>query len=701
MNTEKRTLQGIFYPRSVAIVGASENPQNLVRPIYINMRDNGYQGRIYLVGRKEFLMEGAKVYKSMDDLPEPVDLAVLLTPAATVPALLAACGEKGVRYAIIESGGFSETGSEGMDLERELTKTAKQYGIRFTGPNGLGVVNTENGLATPFSPVIPPIRKGGVSIISQSGGMSLTLMIMMNAEGVGVNKVISAGNKADIDEIDYLSYLIEDPGAKVIAMYLEDIKQGSRFVELIRSAGKPVVIFKSNVHRRTAQIARSHASAIANDDVVVSQALREAGAIRTETLSEFIEAVKLLDISSSYGRKIAVLSRSGGHAVITQDAIVRCGFETPQFSGNFLNEVHKHMRSGVIQVTNPLDMGDIYDWDFYIRAVELALAEPSFDAVIFIHTYSGLTNERSSEAMATVFRGLKDKYDKPLLPLFFTEEETLNKLKKNIDYPFFTDPATMLATAARIREAAAYKRSDTGTVRTPPGNFLPGSKTTLSLMGSLNVMESYGIPVAPWAYARSRQELGSILPELGYPLAMKIESRNVSHKSDIGGVVLNITSEAAATDAYDQLTDGIKAVHPEIMTDGVVLQKMLSGPVELIIGARRDDAFGPVVIAGIGGLYAEILKDTALALCPVDETYALTMLQRLKGYALLAGARGRKPLALQEAARLIAAVSAMMLDRFNIVELDLNPVLLDEEKAIALDARVVVQRYTEDIVHKI
>lgn len=687
------TIRGIFYPENVAIIGASQNPQNLARLIYTNMRDNKYSGRIFLVGRKEGEWEGTKIYKSMDDLPEPVDLAVILTPAGTVPAVLSDCGKKGIRYAVIESGGFSETGSEGMALEQELTKIAGEYGIRFTGPNGLGVVNTENGFNTPFSPVIPPIRKGGVSIISQSGGMSLTLMGMVNAEGVGVNKVISAGNKADIDEIDYLSYLAGDPGTKIIALYLEDIKQGSRFIEAVRSSTKPVVIFKSNVHRQTSQIARSHASAIANDDVVVTEALREAGALRMDTLTEFIEAIKLLDVSTRYGRRIAVLSRSGGHAVITQDAIVRYGFETPPFPEHFLSEVRKHVRAGIINFTNPLDMGDIYDFEFYIRAVQLALEEPEFDAVIFIHTYSALINEGSSENMAKDFQRLKEKYEKPVLPLFFTESDTLQRLKKTVDYPFFIDPATMLKTAAKIRDRDTYKRNPGPLVQTPPGSLVPGSTTTLSLMGSLNVMENYGIAVAPWAYARTREEVAMVIPKLGYPMAMKIESKNVSHKSDIGGVILDINSKEEAAAAYDRLTGDITIAHPGITADGAVLQKMLKGQLELIIGARRDDAFGPVVIAGIGGIYAEILKDTAAALCPVDEAYALKMLQQLKGYALLAGARGRKPLAVGDVARLISAVSHMMIDRINIVELDLNPVLLDEEKAIALDARVVVQKY--------
>ncbi len=692
MEKDAKTIRGIFYPDGVAIFGVSENPGNLARLIFRNMIDNKYTGKIYLVGRKEIEVEGAKVYKSINDVSGPVDLAVILTPARTVPALLEESGKKGIKYAVIESGGFSETGSEGAELEKELVNIAMEYSIRFTGPNGLGVINTENGLSTPFSPVVPPIRKGGTSIISQSGGMSLTIMHMLSFEGVGVNKVISAGNKANIDEIDYLSYLMEDPGTKLIAMYLEDIKHGDKLIELMKSNPKPVVVFKSNVNQKTALIARSHASAIANDDIVVTEALREAGAIRADTLTEFIDAVKLLSIAGRYGKRIAVLSRSGGHAVITQDAITKYGFETPAFTGNFLNEVNKHVRSGIVNFTNPLDMGDIYDFDFYTNAVELALAEPLFDMAIFIHTYSSSINEGSSENMAKAFAQLKDKYSKPILPLFFTEIENLNRLRGIIDYPFFVDPATMLAAAAKVRDAGLYKRGHDTIIHAQTENIGPGIKTTLSLMGSLNVAENYGISTAPWAYAVKREEVKKAAERLGYPLAMKIESRTVSHKSDIGGVILGIDNEAKAFEAYEQLTHGIKSIHPEIMTDGVVVQKMLKGPMELIIGARRDDVFGPVVIAGIGGIYTEILKDTAIALCPVDETYALKMLKQLNGYALLEGTRGRKPLALNDVARLISVVSKMMIDRFNIVELDLNPVLVDEEKAVALDARVVVEK---------
>ncbi len=693
MTKEAKGIDGIFYPGSVAIFGVSEKPENLGQFILRNMIDNNYTGRVYLIGTKDGEINGRRIYKNIYEVQESVDLAVILTPAQSIPGLLADCGKKGIAYAVIESGGFSETGVQGTALEQEIKKIAQTYDIRFTGPNGLGIVNMENGLCTPFSPVVPPIRKGSVSIISQSGGMSLTIMQMFSYEGVGINKVISAGNKANIDEIGYLSYLINDPGTRLIALYLEDIKNGTRLIELIQNSSKPIIVFKSNTSPKTARIARSHASAIANDDAVVTEALKEAGAIRADTLSEFTDIVKLLNIADTYGNRIAVLSRSGGHAVITQDAIARYGFETPQFSGKFLEEVNKHVRAGIINFTNPLDMGDIYDFDFYTSAVELALSDPSFDFVVFIHTYSSAIHEGSSEEMAKKFMELTRKYRKPVLPLFFTEVANLNKLRENIDYPFFFDPAAMLGSVAKIRDAGAYKRKLT--LPSKPyteSGFQEKIKNTLSLMGSLNVAQFHDIPIAPWAYARSLTEVKNSIKELGYPLAMKIESRNVSHKSDSGGVILDIDTETKAVEAYDWLTDGIKKVHPDIITDGVIIQKMMKGPVELIIAAKRDEEFGPVIIIGIGGIYTEFIKDTVLALCPVDEAYAEEMLKRLKGYVFMKGARGQKPLAIQEAAQLISLVSRMMIDRFNIVELDLNPVLVDEEKALALDARVVVEK---------
>jgi acetyltransferase len=692
MNKEMKAIDGLFYPKSVAIFGVSENLDNLGQFILRNMIDNKYTGKIHLIGRKDSEINGMRVYKSINDVQDSVDLAVILTPAQTVPELLTDCGKRGIGYAVIESGGFSETNDQGMMLEQEIKKIAETYNIRFTGPNGLGVVNMENGLCTPFFPVVPPIRKGSVSIIAQSGGMSLMIMQMFSYEGVGINKVISTGNKTNIDEIGYLSYLMDDPGTKLIAMYLEDIKNGTGLIELIQNGSKPIVVFKSNINAKTARIARSHASAIANDDVVVTEALKEAGAIRADTLTEFADVVKLLSITNNYGNRIAVLSRSGGHAIITEDAVAQYGFETPQFSEKFLQEVNKHVRAGVINFTNPLDMGDIYDFDFYISAVELALSDPSFDIVIFIHTYSSAIYEGSSEEMAKRFMELTRTYKKPILPLFLTEANNLNKLIGSIDYPFFIDPATMLKAVAKIRDARACKRNLDTSSKTSMVGVKHGIKNILSLMGSLNVVQFHGIPTAPWAYARSQAEVRNIIKELGYPLAMKIESMNVSHKSDIGGVMLDIDNEARAIEAYDWLTDGIKKVHPNIVTDGVVIQKMLKGPMELIIAAKRDEEFGPVIITGIGGIYTEILRDTSLALCPVDEAYALDMLKRLKGYALLKGARGQKTLAIQEAVNLITTVSKIMIDRFNIVELDLNPVLLDEEKALALDARVVVEK---------
>ncbi|MGC8685005.1 MAG: acetate--CoA ligase family protein [bacterium] len=693
MNKKMNSINGIFYPNSVAIFGVSNKIENLGQYILKNMIDNKYQGKIYPIGREGGEINGTKIYRDIDEINEKIDLAVILTPAQTVPDILRKCGERGVNYAVIESGGFSETGEHGKKLEQELIKIADTYNIRFTGPNGLGVINMENGLCTPFSPVVPPIRKGNVSIISQSGGMSLTIMHTLSYEGVGINKVISAGNKANIDEIDYLLYLIEDPVTNIIAMYLEDIKDGTRLIELIQNTNKPVVIFKSNTHIKTAKIASSHASAIANDDAVVTEALREAGAIRAENLTEFVDIAKLLSISPNYGDRVAVLSRSGGHAVITQDALIQYGFDTPSFSDHFLKEIHKHVRAGVINFTNPLDMGDIYDFEFYINAVELTLSDTSFDFVIFIHTYSSALHGELSDEMAKSFMMLNKKYKKPVIPLFFTEISNLNRLKERVDYPFFTDPATMLKAVAKIKDVNKYKRKDKITPVTYAVKGISTKvKNTLSLLGSLNVAQFHGLPAVPWGYARSREELKNIIEELGYPVVMKIESRNVSHKSDIGGVILDINNEIEAYKAYDWLTDGIKKAHPEIIVDGVIVQKMLKGPLELIVAAKRDEQFGPIVIVGMGGIYTEFLKDTALGLCPVTEAYALEMLKRLKGYPLLAGVRGQKPLAVQEVVNLIVAVSQIMVERFNIVELDLNPVLVDQEKAIALDARVVVEK---------
>ncbi|MCL4558706.1 MAG: acetate--CoA ligase family protein [Deltaproteobacteria bacterium] len=692
MSGDAEAIKGIFYPEGVAIFGVSESPDNLAHIIVKNMLYNKFMGKIYLIGRRAGEVEGMRVHTGIGEISDHVDLSVILTPARSVPSLLSECGLRGIRYAVVESGGFSEAGDDGLLLEQDLKKVSSQYGIRFTGPNGLGVINTENGLCTPFSPITRPIRKGGVSIISQSGGMSLTLLGMLSYEGVGIDKVISAGNKADIDEIDYLSYLEQDPGTAVIGMYLEDIKNGRSFVDLIRAGRKPVVVLKSNVYPGTAHIAMSHASAMANDDLVLTHAMREAGAIRVDSLTDFVDTVKLLSISHDYGRRIAVLSRSGGHAVITQDAIVQYGFETPQFSGHFLGEVGRHVRAGVISLTNPLDMGDVYDFDFYRRAIELALADPSFDTVVFIHTYSPTVDNGSSESMAKTFAGLRERYNKPLLPLFFTETDTLSRLKETIDYPFFIDPATMLKSAAKIRDARLFRRGQG--VRPAHGDrsSVHGETTTLSLMGSLNAVEYHDIGVAPWSHARSVAEARKISVELGYPVAMKVESMAVSHKSDVGGVVLDIDSDRKATDAFEWLTEGIRKTHPEITTNGVVVQKMLIGGIELIVGAKRDVSFGPVVIVGIGGIYTELLRDTGMGLCPVDGAYALGMLKDLKGYALLEGTRGQRRLAVEQVARLITKVSAMMIEKVNIVELDLNPVLVDGEKALALDARVIVEK---------
>lgn len=690
-------MNELFCAESVAVIGASESEDNLGRNILANLVNFGYRGKIYAVGPRGGELFGHRIYPSVRELPGKPELAIILTPARFVPDILNQCGEKGTRWAVIESGGFRELGAEGEALEKEIVRASKRYGLRFIGPNCIGAVNTANGLYTPFVALPNPYRRGCVGVFAQSGGVGLSLAERLCASGVGISKLVSMGNKLNIDEADYLVYLKDDPDTAVIYLYLEDFKRGRAFAEVARQCSKPIVLHKSNTSSLSSTIAQSHTAALATDDEVVDAVCRESGIVRVRSVSEAINAVKGLCLPRLKGNNLAVISRSGGHAVVAADACARYGFHLPSLGQEILEEAQSRARAGVIRSGNPLDLGDIYDLSFYFSVVEKALRQDDIDGVVFIQVSQMMIEREATRQLVERLAGLSVRFGKPVAVVIEVPLEERVLLEKTSNFPFFLEPTE--AVQALAIQGQSSKPDKTSPARIKQDTVTMPLKELETWFGTierekrqpllhevLELLDRTGVPSVPWRMARSCDEAREAAANLGFPVALKAVSPSLLHKSDKGGIALNVRENGLLQREWQRLQE----VSDDI--SGIVVQKMAPASRELIIGAKRDPSFGPVVLVGLGGIMVEVIKDVSTRLAPVDIKTALQMLGELSGKRILGRFRGMHAADLDAAARILVQVSLLMHHFPQIQELDLNPVSLDDDGkgAVALDARLLL-----------
>jgi acetyltransferase len=689
-------MDQLFNPKSVVVIGVSENPDNLARIIVENLFEFQFNGEIFLTGKKEGILFGRGICTSMKDLREGIDVAVVLTPAQTVPGILEACGRKKIRWAIIESGGFSEYSEEGAELEREVLHIAKKWGIRIVGPNGIGINNFENGFVVAFPPLNrKAVRKGKVSLLVQSGGVSLTYLNLLSSASIGISKIVSMGNKLDLNEIDYLQYLIQDPQTEIIGIYLESIQRGRELLEIARSTSKPIILHKANTGEASKEIAKLHTAALANDDKIVETALKQADIVRAKDFRSFINAVKVFSLPAMKGNDLVILSRSGGIAIVAADSAERYGFRLFPMKKNFQDRIHSYFRAKVIQPTNPLDLGDLFDFDLYTKILEQVLKIKTVDGMIFQHAAVGDEMEPSRKLILTA-KELSLRYQKPVAFCYLTEEEELAFIKGAFDYPIFTEPEDALSALAISREHYYRKRKilkerppsypvDDGRARRLIQKAKK-EKRDLLLPEAFEVLQAYGIPVADYQVVRRKEELERVMKKIKGPFAFKAISPQISHKSDRGGVILNVDHPKKAEEAYDR----IRKLNGGNLS--VLIQKMVLAGKEVILGAKRDPSFGPVVLFGLGGIYVEVLKESSLRLAPINRLEAEEMISELKTSTILQGIRGEHPLDVRALVENLLRLSQLMIDFPDVEGIDINPVMVLEKGAVAVDARIVLNK---------
>jgi acyl-CoA synthetase (NDP forming) len=683
-----------FYPKNVAVIGVSAVKSNLGKNIVLNCLSFGYPGEIIPVGLSKGVVYGQRIHETIESIDRDIDLAAILTPARTIPGILDQCGRKGIKYAVIESAGFSELGEEGKPLEKACVEVAHRYGIRFIGPNGIGVTNLENGLALPFMPLRTDITFGPVSILAQSGGVGLSYLNFLAEENIGINKFVSMGNKLNVDENDLLGYLIHDEGTKIILVYLEGFKDARRFVEVASTSTKPILVHKSNRFEASAGIAHSHTAALFADDALVDYALEQAGCIRLNTMDDSMDYLKSQIMPPLHGNRLAVISRSGGHAVIAADACAHYGFSLPRFPEEILKKVESRLRAHVIHLQNPLDLGDVFELEFYAFIVEEMLKRDDVDGVVLVHGYRGGYEQESSRTLIKKVERLVEHYKKPVACVIFAEALEKDYLRKSVRIPIFSAPenamrAFNLSYKWPFRKPSPLQAQSLDRVnREKAREIVARAAETghLLLYESMQLLGHYGFSIPPQALVKTTDEARQFQRTSKGPTAMKINFPHFSHKSDLGAVHLNLSSEDEAEKAFSKLA-ALGGADTQIL-----VQTMVPRGREVILGGKRDQSFGPIVLFGLGGIFVEALKDVVWRVAPLSYDEARKMIGSIRGARILQGFRGETPCDTETVADLLVRLSNMIVDLPQIQEIDVNPVLVfpKGEGAQAVDARVIL-----------
>jgi acetyltransferase len=697
-------VKNFFYPESVAVVGVSASPTNLARAIVYHLIEFHYTGRIYLVGPKGGSFMGHKIYPAIAEIPDRVDLAAILTPAATLPEIIESCGQKGIKRVVIESAGFSELGDERRSLEEQVVTAAQKYSIRFIGPNCIGVINKENGLAIPFMPFRNTFNLGSFSIITQSGGVGAALLNTLAAEHLGFNKFASIGNKLDTDENDLLEYFLEDSGTEIIFLYLEGIADGRRLVEIASRSKKPILVHKSNTSEASTRIARSHTGSLSTSEEVVNAAFRQCGIQRVIDMDSTMLALKAHSLPPMRGNRLAVVSRSGGHAVVAADAATKYGFVLQPFPEDFLRMVEKRLRAGVIRLDNPMDLGDLFDFELFQQIISDTLVRGDIDGMLVVVNYNGVFFQDDSRRLVSTIKETCLELQKPVALCVVTSDEEwrLNR-RDHPGLPMFTDPEEAAQALAISRNFATRRLSTFGDAeiftldKQEPLAILTAAEARrarqLSTDEAFHILSCYSIPVAPWAKVSDDQEASVQAAALGFPVAMKVMGEQFVHKSDVGGVLLDLKSEDEVGKAYERLTTLIEQTDPGGNERSLLVQRMISEGYEVFVGGKQDPTFGPTVLGGLGGVYVEVFGDVTLRLAPVSEVEARKMFAEIRGGKLLEGVRGQPPADLEALARVSQRISQLVCDLPQIKELDLNPikVLPQGQGCLVVDCRMVLE----------
>lgn len=697
----RNALKLFFNPRSIAVIGASRKRGTIGGEVFHNLLIYGFAGPVYPVNPTAEVIQSVPAYKEVEDIPGPVDLAVIVVPAKFVIQTVEACGRKGVKALVVISAGFGETGEEGKAQQAELVRVCRAAGMRLIGPNCMGIINTDGAVRmdATFAPGMPPAGRVGFS--SQSGALGLAIIELANSLGLGISTFVSVGNKADISGNDLLRYWEQDEGTDVILLYLESFGNPRKFSQIARRVGrrKPIVVVKSGRSAAGARATSSHTGALlAASDVTVNALFRQAGVIRTDTLEELFDVASLLvNQPLPRGNRVAIITNAGGPGILGADACEARGLEVPVLSDASQTELRTFLPHGA-GIGNPVDMIASASAEQYGRTVEVVAADPNVDALIVMFTPPLVT--RAADVASEIVKAVKRaNLHKPILTVFLSGDAAPDELRAERipAYKFPETAAIALARASRYRqwreraepvfpEFADLRRDEAAAI---VASALQRGSGWLNASETAGLLSCYGLPIVEQHIVDSPETAGEIAEKMNAEIALKVIAPGVLHKTEAGGVRLNLRGGAEVQAAAADMTQRLQALGAT--PTGFVVQRMAGSGIEMIVGVVHDPQFGPVVACGAGGVQVELLRDVSIRLTPLSQQDATEMIRSLKTYPLLNRFRGGPAYDVAALEDGLLRVSAMVEDLPQIAELDCNPFVVHEDGAVILDARVRVE----------
>ncbi|MDR7418598.1 MAG: acetate--CoA ligase family protein [Armatimonadota bacterium] len=701
-----RDLAVLVNPQTVAVIGASRDPTKVGHAIFRNILAGGYVGAVHPVNPTARSISGVRAYPSILEVPDPVDLAIVITPAPTVPDVLDACGERGVRGVVVISGGFREVGEDGRRREDEVRARVRRWGFALVGPNCLGLINTaaDVRLNATFAKEMP--YAGNIGFLSQSGALTAAALDYARGKRIGFSKVYNLGNKADVTELELLELLAGDPATSVILLYVEELSEGRRFIEIARAISeqqppKPVLVLKAGRTAAGARAVSSHTGSLAGSDEVYEAIFAQAGVLRAESIEELFDyAAAFSQQPLPRGGRVAIVTNAGGPGILATDACVREGLELARFS-EATTAALRRVVPPEAAIENPVDIIGTADDRRYDAALEAVLGDEGVDAGIVLVTRQA-TIDVEATADAVIRRARAS--GKPVLASFVGAlgvEAGVLRLEEG-GIPHYSFPEAVARTlAAMVRYRRWMTRPRTG-YRTfddvdrararqilddAPEGFLVES-------AAFELLEAYGFPLLPWAMATSAAEAVERAVGIGLPVALKIMSPQIIHKVDVDGVRLNLRSPDEVGRAYVEMMRTVRTHRPEADLRGAIVQAMAHRGREVILGLTRDPQFGPVLMFGLGGIYVEVLRDVTFRLAPVREFGVRRMVEETRAAAILKGVRGQPPSDVEALVGCLLRLSQLAVECPEIAELDVNPMFVypQGQGAAVADARVRVMR---------
>lgn len=701
------SLDAIFNPKSIAVVGASRRPGAVGHAVFKNLLWGNYQGILYPVNPKAQSIQGIRCYPSVAEIPDQFDLAVLIVPPQACIEALNHCIQKGVKGAVVISAGFKEIGGQGAVYEKELAALANQHKIPLIGPNCLGVINTDPQVSMNASFGRDMPKPGNISFISQSGALCTAVLDYAKGQNIGFSKFISTGNKANISELEILEYLSQDKETDVILMYLEELTHPRDMILTCRritgdaQIRKPILAIKSGRTLQGAKAASSHTGALAGSDEVYSALFAQGGILRVDSVDELFDYAKaFIPGELPKGNRVAILTNAGGPGIMATDACVRYGLEMTSISSKTKEELKKYLPP-TASTNNPIDVIGDAQHDRYEAALKTILRDKNVDGVIVILTPQAMTD---IENIAEVIGKIAERSKKPIIACFMG----IVDVSKGVDvlekwkvphYKFPESGAKALAAMARYTAWVARPRTevqqfsvDVNAAKKIIAKAKEEGRKSLGDMDTFKLLGIYGFPVLPMALCKTPEEVRKAADEIGYPLVLKINSPDILHKFDVGGVRLKIKTSAQAEKEARDMLKVIRKKQPKAKILGITVQRMADKGREVILGMNREPSFGPILMFGLGGTYVEVMKDVTFRIAPIRELGAYNMIRAIRSYKILEGVRGEKPADQSKIAECLQRLSQLVMDLPEIKELDINPLMVfDKGKGcVVVDGRILL-----------